>query len=105
MKFNGIHKDDIRFVSIALVDSLESLLKCPRNYFVLEIIDNTYVFEGKYVTCTPMIEVYWFDRGQEVQDQYAAILNEKIQKCGYENVDICFFPLIPNNYYENGIHF
>lgn len=105
MKFNGIHKEDIRSISTSVVDALQDLLNCPRHYFVLEIIDNTYVFEGKYVTCAPRIDVFWFDRGQEIRDQYAKIVTDKMNCCGYENLDICFFPLNQDHYYENGVHF
>jgi len=52
-----------------------------------------------------MVEVAWFDRGQEIQDETARIITKYINLAGYENVDVIFFPLNKSNYYENGSHF
>ncbi|MDM5326981.1 DUF1904 family protein [Neobacillus sp. CF12] len=43
-------------------------------YFTLEIVQSTYVFVGDEVQGYPLIEVKWFERGQEIQDQFAKIV-------------------------------
>lgn len=105
MKVNAIKKEEVMAISNSLIDELEALLKCPRNYFVLEVVANTFVMDGEVVEGLPRIEVYWFDRGQEVKDAFAQIVTKKVRQIGYENLDIIFFDLKEASYYENGEHF
>lgn len=85
---------------------LEKLHKlCPRDYFSLEVIQSVYVRDGEIVDGAPVVEVYWFDRGQEVQDKVAKIITKYINYIGYPEVDVIFFVLEESRYYENGEHF
>ncbi len=105
MKIKAIKKEDVCAISKELVDMLVDLLKCPRDYFVLEMVGSQFIMDGQDVAGLPMVEVYWFDRGQEIRDAYAKILTDKVREMGYEQLDIYFFNLAKENYYENGIHF
>ncbi|SHE40024.1 DUF1904 domain-containing protein [Clostridium fallax] len=105
LQFKSIKKDDICAISTKLIDELQKVLECPRDYFTLEIINNSYIFDGKEVNSYPIIEVKWFDRGQEVQDKIAKIITKNLKEIGYNSVDIFFTILKENNYYENGEHF
>jgi hypothetical protein len=88
-----------------MIDDLQDLLKCPREYFSITVDQAIYIFDGKQVDGPPMVEVSWFDRGQEVQDLAAKIITKHTKTIGCENLDVIFFPLKENNYYENGEHF
>jgi hypothetical protein len=105
VKIKGVEEKEICLVSKELVDELQELLQCPRNYFVLERINSTFIMDGNYVKAYPIIEVAWFDRGQELQDEVAKIITKHIQNLGYTEVDVIFTLLEEKNYYENGKHF
>lgn len=78
-------------ISTGLIDELEELIKCPRDYFNLSVDTATYINDGKIIEGPTMVEVAWFDRGQEIQDKAARIITKYINLAGYENVDVIFF--------------
>jgi hypothetical protein len=69
------------------------------------VVQSTFIKDGEVVEGNPVIEISWFDRGQEIQDKTAKIITKYIQLIGYTNVDIIFITLDENKYYENGVHF
>jgi len=92
-------------ISRALIDELQELLQCPREYFSIELVQSRFVADGEFIDGLPTVEVSWFDRGQDVQDTAAKIITRHINSIGYANVDVIFRPLDKNRYYENGEHF
>jgi hypothetical protein len=105
LKVRGIELIRLCEISKLLVDELEELLKCPRNYFTIECINSTFVMDGEIAMDYPIIEIAWFDRGQEIQDNVAKIVTNHMHKVGYKSVDIIFTVLEEKKYYENGEHF
>ena len=61
---------------------------------------------GKIEQAYPFVEVLWFDRGQQVQDQVAVYLTSAIQNA-IETADtaVIFTALEPQKYYDNGQHY
>lgn len=105
IKARNIKSESLCNISKGLIDELQCLLKCPRDYFTIEVVHSTFVNDGNVTDGYPYVEIAWFDRGQETQDKVAKIITSHLQKEGYENVDV-FFTLFPKNcYYENGEHF
>lgn len=92
-------------VSKALIDELQELLKCPRDYFSIELVQSKFIEDGEFVNGPPMVEISWFDRGQELQDTVAKIITKYINSVGYKDVDVIFHHLEKSRYYENGEHF
>ncbi|MFL0267114.1 DUF1904 family protein [Candidatus Clostridium radicumherbarum] len=105
LKFKAINTEKLRRISKELIDELEDLLQCPRSYFSLEIPQVLFIMDGEYVAGSPVVEVAWFDRGQEVQDKAAQIITKYVNTMGYKDVDVIFTKLKENRYYENGEHF
>lgn len=105
IKVKGIKVEDVCKVSKKLIDELEALLECPRDYFSLEHINGTFIKDGEIVEGYPFIEVAWFDRGQEIQDKVAKTITKFFNSVGYDNLDIIFIMLKKESYYENGEHF
>lgn len=105
IRLRAMEPKKISVMSKELVDELQQLLQCPRDYFQLEAVQSTFVRDGEFVSGSPVVEVSWFDRGQEIQDKAAGIITKYIQSIGYNNVDVIFIELNENKYYENGIHF
>lgn len=63
LKIKGVEGKEICSISRELIDELQELLQCPRNYFVIECINSTFIMNGDFVKAYPLIEVAWFDRG------------------------------------------
>jgi Domain of unknown function (DUF1904) len=105
LKVNGVEAKKLCNVSKELIDELEILLQCPREYFSLEVLQSLCIKDGEFVEVSPRIEVAWFDRGQEIQDMAAKIITKHINAIEYPNVDIVFTCLERSRYYENGEHF
>lgn len=105
LKFNGVESRKLCDISKELVDKLQELLQCPRDYFSLEVVQSLCIKDGEYVEVSPRIEIAWFDRGQETQNSVAKILTEFVKEMGYPNVDVIFTCLEEKKYYENGEHF
>ena len=88
-----------------LINELQELLQCPRDYFSLSAEQAIYIKDGEIVEGDPVVEVSWFDRGQEVQDKAAKIVTKYINSLGHINVEVIFMVFEENRYYENGEHY
>jgi hypothetical protein len=100
----GMQVGDVKKISKAMVDELEVIVGCPREYFTLECMETHFIIDGEDVCKDPFIQINWFDRGQEIQDQTALAITKHIEAAGYKNVEMFFTMLERNNYYENGTH-
>jgi hypothetical protein len=105
ISMRGIETEKVKSISKEMVDALEALLECPRDYFSIECVNTTFIKDGSITVGYPFIEIAWFDRGQELQDRVAEVITKYVQSTGYENVDVVFRVLEKNKYYENGKHF
>lgn len=101
----GMAENDIRLISNQLVTELTECIGCPREYFTIELIPTVSIGEGEGAKCYPLVQVNWFDRGQVIQDQAAAIIDSNIRNAGYSQVEIYFLVLTESKYYENGCHY
>lgn len=105
LKLKSIDPKAVSSISKSLVDELQAVIQCPRDYFTIELAQSNYIFDGEFVEGPALVEVSWFDRGQEVQDQVARIITKYINSIGYKNLDVIFIKLEKSSYYENGEHF
>lgn len=105
MKFKAIEVADVCKISKYLIDELQELIQCPREYFNLAVDQSVYINDGEIVKGAPVVEVSWFDRGQEIQDKAAKIITKYVNSIGYESVDVVFLIFVESRYYENGEHF
>lgn len=105
IKIRGIEVEKICSISTNMIDELEGIIGCPREYFTIEYIPSTFIKDGKLDEGYAFVEVVWFNRGQEIQDIVAKRITSLIHNLGYQNVDIFFTVLKENFYYENGEHF
>lgn len=105
LKLKAIDENKALSISKQLIDELQELIQCPREYFSIELVKSKFIMDGMFVEGPQMVDVFWFDRGQEVQDKAAKIITKHINSIGYKNVDIIFHSLDKDKYYENGEHF
>jgi hypothetical protein len=101
----GVDLEKVCAVSETMIDVLEKIIECPRDYFTIEWIPSTFVCDGSIVQGYPFVEVAWFDRGQEIQDQVAREITRVIHEIGYSSVEVSFLALEKRSYYENGERF
>ncbi len=105
IKIRGVELKDVCSLSDNLINDLEKIINCPRNYFTIEYIPSTFIMNGNVTAGYPFVEVTWFDRGQDVQDKAASAITNHIRGAGYNDVDVIFIAIKQNDYYENGEHF
>ena len=104
IRIRGIQMNKIKQVSSKLVEDLHHIIGCPKDYFTIECMHSTFIYEGKEVEAPTLIEVAWFDRGQEVQDELAECMMKHFGDEA-ECLEVYFIPLKETAYYENGEHF
>ncbi|MDG6881246.1 Domain of uncharacterised function (DUF1904) [Phocoenobacter uteri] len=106
LKIRGIEKSLIVENSKEIIDGLTDIIKCDREWFTLECNSTEYIFDGKIVEGFTFIELYWFDRGEEVKKQTADFLIKLIKRINNDkDCTVIFFPLTGDNYCENGEFF
>nr|WP_312292339.1 DUF1904 family protein [Clostridium chromiireducens] len=105
LRLRSVDENKACAISKALIDELQELLQCPRDYFSIELVQSKFIADGEFALGYPMVDVSLFDRGQEVQDTAAKIITKYINSIGYESVDVIFHNLEKSRYYENGEHF
>ena len=101
----GMEIDKVKAISTRLVDELQEIIGCPRDYFTIEVSGSAFIMDGKQAQISPLVQVNWFDRGQKVQDEAAAAIFRNIKSSGYSHVEIFFTVLEKNKYYENETHY
>ena len=99
----GLAIEQMCQISESLVDQLATICQCGTDNFMIEIIHTTSIFGGAVVTSYPFIEVAWFERGQEVRDQFARVLTEHVMSLGIAEVEIAFVTYQEDCYYINGV--
>lgn len=104
IKITGISQDEVIKESKVLIDELEEIIKCPRDYFRIELSNNIFIKDGSVVGAPQVVEVSWFNRGQEMQDKVAEVITKHFKK-NRKYLDVIFYSLKENCYYENGKHF
>ncbi len=100
--FHAIPLALVKAASLPLADDLQALLGGPREELVFHVPTDHYVLDESLVAGPAFVEVAWFDRGLEVQDQVARMLTDHLHRVGVPSVDVCFLPLARRGYYEDG---
>jgi len=103
--FSGIKEETCKAISKNLIDTLQAIVECPRDYFTIEVNNPLYISDGKTVPAPAMIQVYWFDRGTQTRDAVAAAITKIIQEAECQTVTVIFNTIKPDEYFENGEHF
>lgn len=101
----GMELDKVKAISTPLVNELQEIIGCPRDYFTIEVSSSAFIMDGKQTQISPLAQVNWFDRGQKVQDEAAAAICRHIISSGYSHAEIFFTVLEKNKYYENETHY
>ena len=109
IRISGLEQEQVRTISKPVIDQLAELVGCPRDHFTIERFLTEFIFDGEVDgNAYPMIDVLWFSRSQETQDQAGKLITDAVRGVlSDKTLDICvrFSALEPTAYYENGKHF
>ncbi|MDQ6598996.1 DUF1904 family protein [Bacillus salipaludis] len=101
----GITVEQVKTISKPLVQELADLCACGTDNFTLEVVHSTFVFDGNEVPGYPFIEVKWFERGQEIRDEFANIITKQVHSLEIPEVEVAFSTFRESDYYLNGKSF
>ena len=107
LRFRAVEPQTVQTLSKSLIDELQPHMDCPREDFTFEYIYSTFYHEGEVKQAYPFVEVLWFNRGQETQDEVAKIITHQVRGMIGEDVDVAviFTALDASGYYDNGQHY
>lgn len=105
IRFRGISVEEVKCISKELIDNLQGIINCPRNYIFLEVENIVSIYDGDIIDTPPFVEVSWFGRDQDTQDKAAKEITRAVESLGRSNVDVVFLIYKEESYYENGVHF
>lgn len=106
IRFRALKEDQVRQLSTDLCPALASVIQTSEDNFSFELVGTQFFTQGKLVESYPLVEVLWFARTQEIQDQCARLITEKVKAMtNAEDVVVVFSVLEKSAYYENGKHF
>ncbi|MCM3601734.1 DUF1904 domain-containing protein [Robertmurraya korlensis] len=101
----GISVEQVKSISQPLVEELADLCECGTDNFTLEVVNSTFVFDGREVPGYPFIEVKWFERGLDIQKKFANIITKQVQSLRIPEVEVAFSTFKESSYYLNGKSF
>ncbi len=105
IKVRGISPEKLCQIGENLIEELAQLIDCPKDHFELEYFQSLAIRGGSIEAAAPFVEIAWFDRGQELQDQAAKIITRYVHDLGFADIELAFTYFKRENYYENGSHF
>lgn len=106
LRFRAVEPHIVKTLITPLLDELSTLLKASRSAFSFELI-NTQYFSEVEVYPNPMVEILWFAREQDIQNQVAKSITNQMQLLLGVDVSIAvvFIPMLRSDYYLDGKHF
>lgn len=106
IRIRALNENTVKALSSELPKELALILNTPIDNFSVEKVHTEFYKDGIRVDGDPMIEVFWFDRGQKVQDECAQKITELVaQHFKVDYISVVFTNLPKESYYENGKHF
>ena len=101
----GIKEDDVKVLAKNTSKQLADICSCPSDWFVYDYIPSKFYNDMGEEIVNPVVQVWWFEREQDVQDKVVACLDNEIKNLGYEFSQISFSVFYKSSYYENSEHF
>lgn len=106
IRIRALEKKHVQNLSQSLVKDLAKTIGTAEDNFTFEWISSEFFFDGQATPAYPFMEVLWFARSQDIQDQTARLITSQV-KAETQAVDVVvvFQVLDKSSYYENGEHF
>lgn len=107
-RFRAMTTEQVAQISTPLIDELYELMDCPKAHFTIEHIPSQFFFDGQAQKAYPFVELLYFDRGQQVQDEIAKRVTQLVRNIlNNPTQDVAFIctKLEPAGYYDNAKHY
>ncbi len=107
IRCRGMKRDDVAAISETLVEQLADLTKTPTAHFTIEYIPSEFIATRFGGQAYPFIELFWFDRGQEMQDAAAQVITSVVKLVAGDESEVAVVvqPFARTAYYDNGQHY
>ena len=106
IRIRAVSESAVKKLSSSLPSELAAVMQTSVDNFSMELIQTRFFRDEKAIEGDPMIEVLWFERGQEIRDKSAKKITELVRQVHpAEYISVVFTALAENSYYENGEHF
>ncbi|WP_024872866.1 DUF1904 family protein [Tolumonas lignilytica] len=107
IRCRGMQRETVAAMSETLVEQLANLTSTPTAHFTVEYIPAEFIATRFGGQAYPFIELFWFDRGQEVQNAAAQLITTIVKQVSGHDVDVAVVvqPLARSGYYDNGQHY
>lgn len=107
IRCRGMQRETVVAISETLVEQLADLTKAPAAHFTVEYIPTEFIATRFGGQAYPFIELFWFDRGQEMQDAAAKLITSIVKQAVGNDAEVAIVvqPLSRNSYYDNGEHY
>jgi len=104
LTIRGIEKDILAKGTHQLVPKLAVAMQADEEDFTVDALSVESYYKGKSIATFPFIQVGWFDRGQDVQDACAKLIDEEFKALGVDALEIVFVAFERRCYYADGQH-
>lgn len=107
IRAHGVDKSTLEQVAEQIVKKMAEVTDTPHDHFTFECIASDFLVLGGASQAYPLIEIVWFDRGQEVKTVVAGLIDDLLRSRIEDGLDITviFKDLKGADYYENKAHF
>ena len=101
----GVKEEEMKEISMNCAPVLAKLCDCPDDWFVFDYVQSKFYDVTGEIKHWPVVQVWWFERPQQVQDSFAECIENRMRKLGYPGSQISFHIFKESAYYEEGQHF
>lgn len=106
IRIRALDETAVASLSKSLAKTLAPMMNTSEDNLTFERLETKFFRDGVATEGDPMIEVAWFDRGQETKDACAMKITELVRPLtSSEYVAVVFTAIAKTDYYENGSHF
>lgn len=96
----GISASRMEKLAAPAIEIVSRLVKCPEDWVTLELCESKFFVKEGLTEQYPILQIWWYERPQEVQDQVAKELSALFLKEGFFLVQISFHLFDKKDYYE-----
>lgn len=107
LRVRGLSFDELESVADILIESMAEITDTPNSHFTLEYQPTTYLVMGGASPAYPFFDILWFDRGDEIKQKVASMIEELFRPLvdSGQDITVLFHDIKGKDYYENGEHF
>ncbi|MCI6347321.1 MAG: DUF1904 domain-containing protein [Negativibacillus massiliensis] len=96
----GVSASRMEKLASPMIETVSRLVECPEDWVTVELCESKFFTKEGLTEQYPIIQIWWYERPQAVQDQVAKELSELFLKEGFSLVQISFHLFDKKDYYE-----